>query len=129
MLVAMPTVLRAQDNDGSTDPKRVNNATEQRRISDYGLHLTAGLDLLYDDNVYRVDDRVENPTDDLIVTPSLEATFGLSVGPNDNLLRCTIGDDRFVSAGQASRVLIATEQKAKGVYRAATLSSTDRKAK
>ncbi|AJR25598.1 MULTISPECIES: hypothetical protein [Sphingobium] len=112
MVAAMPTVSQAQDNDGTTEPKRINNAMEQKRIRDYGLHLTAGLDLLYDDNVYRVDDRVENPTDDLIVTPSLEATYGMPVGRHDILLRGKIGYDRFISEGQRSKLRLDTEAKA-----------------
>ncbi|AEG48658.1 hypothetical protein Sphch_0967 [Sphingobium chlorophenolicum L-1] len=108
----VPAVLHAQEGDSTIAQKRVQSADEQRRLREYGLHLTAGLDLLYDDNVYRVDDRVENPKDDLIVTPSLEATYSMPVGRHDILLRGKIGYDRFVSESQRSKLRLDTEVKA-----------------
>ncbi|WP_405053721.1 hypothetical protein [Sphingobium sp. SJ10-10] len=112
IVAAVPSVLHAQNDDGTTVQKRVQNPEEEKRLKQYGLHLTAGLDLLYDDNVYRVDDRVENPTDDLIVTPSVEATFGRPIGRHDILLRGKIGYDRFISEGQRSKLRLDTEAKA-----------------
>lgn len=112
MVGLVPAVLHAQEDNDTTEQKPVKNATEEKRVKDYGLHLTAGLDLLYDDNVYRVDDRVENPTDDLIVTPSLEATYGMPVGRHDVLLRGKVGYDRFISEGQRSKLRLDTEAKA-----------------
>jgi hypothetical protein len=112
MLTAAPAVSRAQENDNTTEPKRIENPAEEKRISDYGLHLTAGLDLLYDDNIYRVDDSVEKPTSDLIVTPSLEAAYGMPIGRHDILLRGKIGYDRFISEGQRSKLRLDTEAKA-----------------
>jgi len=112
IVATIPSVLHAQNDDGTTVQKRVQNTEEERRLKQYGLHLTAGLDLLYDDNVYRVDDRVENPTDDLIVTPSVEATFGRPIGRHDILLRGKIGYDRFISEGQRSKLRLDTEAKA-----------------
>ena len=112
MLTAAPAVSRAQENDNTTEPKRIENAAEEKRISDYGLHLTAGLDLLYDDNIYRVDDSIEKPTADLIVTPSLEAAYGMPIGRHDILLRGKIGYDRFISEGQRSKLRLDTEAKA-----------------
>lgn len=97
-----PHVVHAQEDQ---------SRTEQQRLQDYGLHLNAGLELLYDDNVYRVDDRVTDPTDDLIVTPTLEATFGKPLGRHDILLRGKIGYDRFISEGQRSKVRIDAEAK------------------
>ena len=112
IVAAVPSVLHAQNDDGTTVQKRVQTPEEEKRLKQYGLHLTAGLDLLYDDNVYRVDDRVENPTDDLIVTPSVEATFGRPIGRHDILLRGKIGYDRFISEGQRSKLRLDTEAKA-----------------
>nr|WP_242122697.1 hypothetical protein [Sphingobium sp. Sx8-8] len=110
----MPSVVHAQDDDSQTERKqqKVYDPAEEKRLRDYGLHLTAGLDLLYDDNVYRVDDRIEKPTSDLIVTPSLEATFGKPIGRHDILLRGKVGYDRFVSQTQRSKLRIDTEAKA-----------------
>ena len=112
MLTAAPAVSRAQENDNTTEPKRIEIPAEEKRISDYCLHLTAGLDLLYDDNIYRVDDSVEKPTSDLIVTPSLEAAYGMPIGRHDILLRGKIGYDRFISEGQRSKLRLDTEAKA-----------------
>ena len=62
-----------------------------------GLQATAGIDILYDDNVYRVDDRIEDPTDDIIVTPWTELTYGKPIGRHDLFLRGRVGYDRFIS--------------------------------
>ncbi|WP_422794992.1 hypothetical protein [Sphingobium mellinum] len=85
---------------------------DDARLKTMGLHATAGLDLLYDDNIYRVDDRVENPKDDLIVTPWLELTYGKPLGRHDLLLRGKVGYDRFVSEGQRSKLRLDTEARA-----------------
>lgn len=99
---------RAQDNS------RQNNSRKEDddRLKNLGFHITTGLDLLYDDNVYRVDDRVEDPTADLIVTPSVELTYGKPIGRHDLLLRGKIGYDRFISEGQRSKLRLDTEAKA-----------------
>nr|WP_022683982.1 hypothetical protein [Sphingobium bisphenolivorans] len=102
-MAAAPAIAQVQEDQ---------RQTEQQRLENYGLHLTAGLDLLYDDNVYRVDDRVEDPTADLIITPSLEATFGKPLGRHDILLRGKVGYDRFISEGQRSKLRLDTEAKA-----------------
>jgi hypothetical protein len=114
ILATTPVAVYAQDNGGATEAPRtrIYDPQEQKRLENYGLHLTAGLDLLYDDNVYRVDDRVEKPTNDLIVTPSLEASYGRPIGRHDVLLRGKIGYDRFVSEGQRSKLRLDTEAKA-----------------
>ncbi|WP_325232165.1 hypothetical protein [Sphingobium sp.] len=105
-LTITPPVAFAQDNIGS------NGALEERRLVDYGFNLTAGLDLLYDDNVYRVDDAVADPKSDLIVTPSIEARFGRPVGRHDILFRAKLGYDRFLSEQQRSKLRVDTEAKA-----------------
>lgn len=111
---AAPVAVRAQNDDSQSEqkPTKVYDEAEQKRLKDYGLHVTAGLDLLYDDNVYRVDDRVENPKDDLIVTPSVELTYGKPIGRHDILLRGKIGYDRFISESQRSKLRLDTEAKA-----------------
>ncbi|NIJ16213.1 hypothetical protein FHS54_001179 [Sphingobium vermicomposti] len=103
----MPTMLRAQ-----TSGVQINRLDDDSRIKTMGLTATAGLDLLYDDNVYRVDDRVEDPTDDLIVTPWVELAYGKPIGRHDLLLRGRLGYDRFISEGQRSKLRIDTEAKA-----------------
>ncbi len=100
-------MLRAQ-----TTGVQINRLDDDSRIKTMGLTATTGLDLLYDDNVYRVDDRVEDPTDDLIVTPWVELTYGKPIGRHDLLLRGRIGYDRFISEGQRSKLRIDTEAKA-----------------
>ena len=77
-----------------------------------GLQATAGIDILYDDNVYRVDDRIEDPTDDIIVTPWTELTYGKPIGRHDLFLRGRVGYDRFISEGQRSKLRLDTEAKA-----------------
>ena len=77
-----------------------------------GLQATAGVDILYDDNVYRVDDRIEDPTDDIIVTPWTELTYGKPIGRHDLFLRGRVGYDRFISEGQRSKLRLDTEAKA-----------------
>ncbi|WHO37323.1 hypothetical protein PMI04_012145 [Sphingobium sp. AP49] len=100
---------------------------DDKRVDTLGLHLTAGLDLLYDDNVYRVDDRVDDPTADLIVTPSIEATYAHPIGRHDIQLRAKAGYDQFVSETQRSKLRLDTE--AKAVIRfGATCSVTPRAA-
>ena len=82
------------------------------RLKTLGLHATAGIDLLYDDNVYRVDDQIENPTKDIIVTPWAELTYGKPIGRHDLLLRGRVGYDQFISEGQRSKLRLDTEAKA-----------------
>lgn len=106
ILVATPFAAHAQE-DGIPRPP-----SDSKRLADYGFHLTAGLDLLYDDNVYRVDDAVDDPKSDLIVTPSIEATFGRPIGRHDILLRGKLGYDRFISEQQRSKLRVDTEAKA-----------------
>lgn len=88
------------------------NKGEDPRIKAMGLQANVGFDLLYDDNIYRVDDRVENPTSDLIVTPWVELTYGKPIGRHDLLLRGKLGYDRFVSEGRRSKLLLDSEAKA-----------------
>lgn len=107
-----PVEKHAQVPDDTPVKRRIQSPEEEKRLKEYGLHLTAGLDLLYDDNVYRVDDRVDDKTGDLIVTPSLEAAFGQPIGRHDILLRGKIGYDRFISEGQRSKLRLDTEAKA-----------------
>ncbi|EQB12291.1 hypothetical protein L288_02705 [Sphingobium quisquiliarum P25] len=102
-----PASLCAQ----TTGPQ-TNAIDDAARIKTMGLNATAGLDILYDDNVYRVDDRVEDPTADLIVTPWVELTYGKPIGRHDLLLRGRVGYDRFISEGQRSKVRIDTEARA-----------------
>ena len=85
---------------------------EGSRLKTLGLHATAGIDLLYDDNVYRVDDQIENPTKDIIVTPWAELTYGKPIGRHDLLLRGRVGYDQFISEGQRSKLRLDTEAKA-----------------
>lgn len=94
------------------DAQTVASKDDESRLQTQGLNATAGLDLLYDDNVYRVDDRVEDPTDDLIVTPWVELTYGEAIGRHDLLLRGKLGYDRFISESQRSKLRIDTEAKA-----------------
>ncbi|WP_029547931.1 hypothetical protein [Sphingobium yanoikuyae] len=98
LFAGLPSTAQAQDDD--------------KRIDTLGLHLTAGLDLLYDDNVYRVDDRVEAPTGDLIVTPSIEATYAHPIGRHDIQIRAKAGYDQFVSETQRSKLRLDAEAKA-----------------
>ena len=93
----MPTMLRAQ-----TTGVQINRLDDENRVKTLGLTATAGLDLLYDDNVYRVDKRVESPIDDIIVTPWVELEYGKPIGRHDLLLRGRVGYDRFISEGQRS---------------------------
>ena len=102
-----PTILCAQ-----TTGVNINDLDDESRVKTMGLTATAGLDLLYDDNVYRVDDRVEDPTDDLIVTPWVELAYGKPIGRHDLLLRGRVGYDRFISEAQRSKLRIDTEAKA-----------------
>lgn len=85
---------------------------EDARLKTLGLHATAGIDLLYDDNVYRVDNQIENPTKDIIVTPWADLTYGKPIGRHDLLLRGRVGYDQFISEGQRSKLRLDTEAKA-----------------
>lgn len=102
-------VLTVAPGSAAAQAKQVD---DESRIKIMGLNATTGLDLLYDDNVYRVDDRVEDPTKDLIVTPWAELTYGKPIGRHDLLLRGRVGYDRFVSEGQRSKLRLDTEAKA-----------------
>ncbi len=101
-LTAMSCAARAQST----------NVDEQSRIETLGLHATAGVDVLYDDNVYRVDDTVEDPTKDVIITPWAELTYGKPIGRHDLLLRGRVGYDQFISEGQRSKLRVDAEAKA-----------------
>ncbi|SCW35777.1 hypothetical protein SAMN02927924_00163 [Sphingobium faniae] len=86
-----------------------NSATKPDKL---GLQIETGLDLLYDDNVFRVDDRVEKPSDDIIVTPSLQLTYAHPVGRHDVLLRAKAGYDWFLSHNERSKVRLDGEARA-----------------
>jgi len=98
--------------NAQTANAQTSTINDDARIEAMGLQATAGLDLLYDDNVYRVDDRIEDPTKDLIVTPWVELTYGKPIGRHDLLLRGRVGYDRFISEGQRSKLRLDTEAKA-----------------
>jgi hypothetical protein len=98
--------------NAQTASAQTSTINDDARIKAMGLQATAGLDLLYDDNVYRVDDRIEDPTKDLIVTPWVELTYGKPIGRHDLLLRGRVGYDRFISEGQRSKLRLDTEAKA-----------------
>lgn len=106
--------LAAAATPVSAQTANVSMATvnDEARLKTMGLHATTGLDLLYDDNVYRVDDRIEDPTKDLIITPWVELTYGKPIGRHDLLLRGKVGYDRFVSEGQRSKLRIDADAKA-----------------
>ncbi|MGC4252973.1 MAG: hypothetical protein QM605_16300 [Sphingobium sp.] len=101
MLSATPFSASAQGNDRST--------TKPEKL---GLQIETGLDLLYDDNVFRVDDRVEKPSDDIIVTPSLQLTYAHPVGRHDVLLRAKAGYDWFLSHNERSKLRLDGEARA-----------------
>ena len=101
-LTALPCSVSAQSNQ----------VDDEARLKTMGLQATAGIDILYDDNVYRVDDRIEDPTDDIIVTPWTELTYGKPIGRHDLFLRGRVGYDRFISEGQRSKLRLDTEAKA-----------------
>ena len=98
--------------NAQTANAQTSTINDDARIKTMGLQATAGLDLLYDDNVYRVDDRIEDPTKDLIVTPWVELTYGKPIGRHDLLIRGRVGYDRFISEGQRSKLRLDTEAKA-----------------
>ncbi|BAV63573.1 hypothetical protein [Sphingobium cloacae] len=98
LLSAAPFPASAQGNDRST--------TKPEKL---GLQIETGLDLLYDDNVFRVDDRAEKPSDDIIVTPSLQLTYAHPVGRHDVLLRAKAGYDWFLSHQERSKLRLDGE--------------------
>jgi hypothetical protein len=108
------TIMAAASLPANAQTANAQTSTidDDARIKAMGLQATAGLDLLYDDNVYRVDDRIEDPTKDLIVTPWVELTYGKPIGRHDLLLKGRVGYDRFISEGQRSKLRLDTEAKA-----------------
>jgi len=102
MMAGAPLSARAQGNDNGNSEKP----------DKLGLQIETGLDLLYDDNVFRVDDRVEKPTDDIIVTPSVQLTYAHPVGRHDVLVRAKAGYDWFVSHNERSKLRLDGEARA-----------------
>jgi hypothetical protein len=81
---------------------RQNN--DEKRQKTLGFHIIPSVELMYDDNVYRIDDRDEKPTDDIIATPSVELQYGRPVGRHDLNIRAKAGYDQFLSQSQRSKL-------------------------
>ena len=67
------------------------------------LQVEASLEAAYDDNIYRVDDRTTDPTDDIIVTPTVQVTYDRDNGIRRLTLRGLAGYDWFTSNGGRSK--------------------------
>lgn len=104
MAGGLPVPARAQQAQA---PAQGDNS--QKKL---GLQITTGLDMLYDDNVYRVDDRSEDPTADVIVTPSVELGYAHPIGRHEIAIRAKAGYDQFLSEGQRSKLRLDGEAKA-----------------
>ncbi|HVJ00955.1 MAG TPA: hypothetical protein VM662_02165, partial [Sphingomonas sp.] len=67
-----PAPPQPQQSEQPQKPETAGRARPVGPGADQGLHVDASLSVVYDDNVYRVDSRAEDPVDDLIVTPTVE---------------------------------------------------------
>ena len=72
-------------------------------IEQNGLSLRAAVQAVYDSNIFRTNDAVAPRVDDIIVTPTVEARFNRTIGPNSLNLSALAGYDRFVSNGERSK--------------------------
>lgn len=68
-----------------------------------GLNLRAAVQATYDSNIFRTNDDVARRVDDIIVTPTVEARFNRTIGPNNLSVSALAGYDRFVSNGERSK--------------------------
>lgn len=76
---------------------------DEKQAPEQGLHIEPSITAVYDDNVYRVDSRREDPTSDVIVTPQVELRFARDIGVRAIALRALIGYDQFLSESQRSK--------------------------
>ncbi|MGH6612732.1 hypothetical protein [Sphingomonas sp.] len=104
---------------GVTSPAHADD--DDSRAKTLGLHIVPSIDISYEDNIYRVDRRVEDPIGDVIVSPSIEAQFDKAIGRHDLNLRALLGYDQFVSQSQRSKPRI--EAGATGAFRFGTACS------
>lgn len=72
-------------------------------IEQNGFNLRAAVQATYDSNIFRTNDDVAQRVDDIIVTPTVEARFNRTIGPNSLNLSALAGYDRFVSNGERSK--------------------------
>jgi hypothetical protein len=68
-----------------------------------GLNLRAAIQATYDSNIFRTDSDVTKSVDDIIVTPTVEARYNRTAGPNSFSLSALAGYDRFISNGSRSK--------------------------
>ncbi|WP_457311762.1 hypothetical protein [Sphingomonas sp. UYAg733] len=94
---------------------------DENRVKTLGLQVVPSLETSYEDNIYRVDRRVEDPIGDVIVSPSVEFQFGKAIGRHDLNLRALLGYDQFISQSQRSKPRL--EAGATGVFRFGTTCS------
>lgn len=80
-----------------------------------GLRIVPSLTAVYDDNVYRVDSRAEDPIADVIITPAIEIGYDRDIGIAAFNLRAFAGYDRFISEGQRSKPRLELEGSGKYV--------------
>lgn len=104
-----PAPPQPQQSEQPQKPETAGRARPVGPGADQGLHVDASLSVVYDDNVYRVDSRAEDPVDDLIVTPTVEVSYNRDVGPRSFRLRGLLGYDQFVSETARSKPRIELE--------------------
>jgi predicted porin len=96
-------------------PERAQEAPRPKSEARQGLRIVPSLTAVYDDNVYRVDSRREDPVADVIITPGIEIGYDRDIGIAAVNLRAFAGYDRFISESQRSKPLLEIEGSGKYV--------------
>jgi hypothetical protein len=90
-----PAPAIAQTEQETLDAKPVDERN--------GLILRGAVQTTYDSNIFRTDSDVTPSVDDIIVTPTVEARYNRTVGPNSISASALAGYDRFMSNGERSK--------------------------
>lgn len=107
-------VAKAQDQDNSPPPPPRQQAQPQPQpAAKQGLQVQTTLTTTYDDNIYRVDSRREDPVADVIVTPEVEVRYDRDIGVRQFSLRGILGYDWFVKESGRSKPRLEAEASAK----------------
>lgn len=105
LLGVVASVLPAQ----AQDQEQAQGYSSAKPPAEQGLRIESSLTVTYDDNVYRVDSDVEDPIDDLIVTPTVEVRYDRDIGVRAISLRALLGYEQFVTEDANSKPRIDLE--------------------
>ncbi len=102
-----------QQQEPPPPPQPARQPQDPQPAEKQGLQIQTSLTTVYDDNVYRVDSRREDPIADVIVTPEVEVRYDRDIGVRGFSLRAIAGYDWFLKESNRSKPRFELEGSAK----------------